>query len=75
MPIQSYRGKTLGGGVDLTTPPLGIRRVKLRLHDEIYRLRFHLNPLIHILSLSNSHNNVASIQKNPDDKSHGVIVA
>ena len=27
MPIQSYRGKTLGGGgVDLT--PLGIRRVK-----------------------------------------------
>ena len=27
MPIQSYRGKTLGGG--RLDPPLGIRRVKL----------------------------------------------
>ena len=48
---------------------------KLQLHDAIYRLRFYLNSLIHILSLSNSHNNVASIQKNRDDKSHTVIVA
>ena len=31
--------------------------------------------MIHILSLSNSHNNVASIQKNRGDKSHRVIVA
>ena len=34
---------------------------------------FKLN--VHILSLSNSHNNVASIQKNRGDKSHSVIVA
>ena len=38
--------------------------------DPIYRLRFYLDSLIHILSLSNSHNNVASIQKNLGDKSH-----
>ena len=31
--------------------------------------------LIHILLLSNSHNNVASIQKNWGDKSDRVIVA
>ena len=31
--------------------------------------------LSHILSLSNSHNNVASIQKNRGDKLHCVIVA
>ena len=31
--------------------------------------------MIHISSLSNSHNNVASIQKNRGDKSHRVIVA
>ena len=31
--------------------------------------------MIHILSLSNSHNNVASTQKNRRDKSHRVIVA
>ena len=49
--------------------------IKLQLHDAIYRLRFYSNPLIHILSLSNSHNNVASLQKNRDDKSHRVIVA
>ena len=49
--------------------------LKLQLHDAIYRLRFYLNSLIHILSLSNSHNNVASIQKNRGDKSHRVIVA
>ena len=41
----------------------------------IYRLQFFSNSLIHILSLSNSHNNIASIQKNRDDKSHRVIVA
>ena len=35
----------------------------LQLHDVIYRLRFYSNSLIHILSLSNSHNNVVSIQK------------
>ena len=50
--------------------------IKLQLHDAIqYRLRFYSNSLIRILSLSNSHNNVASIQKNRDDKSHRVIVA
>ena len=49
--------------------------LKLRLHDAIYRLRFYSNSLIHILSLSNSHNNVASVQKNRGDKSHRVIVA
>ena len=49
--------------------------LKLQLHDAIYRLRFYSNSLIHILSLSNSHNNVASIQKNRDDKSDRVIVA
>ena len=49
--------------------------LKLQLHDAIYRLRFYSNSLIHILSLSNSHNNVASIQKDRGDKSHCVIVA
>ena len=49
--------------------------VKLQLHDAIYRLRFFSNSLIHILSLSNSHHNVASIQKDRGDKSHRVIVA
>ena len=49
--------------------------LKLQLHYAIYRLRFYSNSLIHILSLSNSHNNVASIQKNRADKSHRVIVA
>ena len=48
---------------------------KLRLHDVIYQLRFYSNSLIHILSLSNSHNNVASVQKNGGDKSHRVILA
>ena len=43
--------------------------LKLRLQDAIYRLQFYSNSLIHILSFSNSHNNVASIQKNRDDKS------
>ena len=50
-------------------------RVKLQLHDAIYRLLLYSNSLIHILSLPNSHNNVASIQKNRADKSHRVIVA
>ena len=49
--------------------------VKLQLHDAIYRLRSYSNSLIHILSLSNPHNNVASIQKNRGDKSYRVIVA
>ena len=49
--------------------------LKLQLHDAIYRLRCYSNLLIHILSLSNLHNNVAPIQKNRDDKSHRVIVA
>ena len=53
--------------------PIGY--VKLQLHDAIYRLRFYSNSLIRILSLSNSHNNVASLQKNRADKSHRVIVA
>ena len=49
--------------------------IKLQLHDAIYQLRFFSNSLIHILSLTNSHNNVASLQKNRGDKSHRVIVA
>ena len=49
--------------------------LKLQLHDAIYLLRFYSNSLIHILSLSNWHNNVASIEKNRDDKLHHVIVA
>ena len=52
-----------------------LARVKLQLHDAIYRLRFYSNSLIHILSLSNSYNNVASVQKNRGDKSDRVIVA
>ena len=48
---------------------------KLQLHDEIYLLRFYSNSLSHILSLSNSHNNVESLQNNRGDKSHRVIVA
>ena len=52
-----------------------MERLKLQLHDAIYRIRFYSNSLIHILSLSNSHNNVASLQKNRGDKSHRVIVA
>ena len=48
---------------------------KLRLHTAIYRLRFYSNSLTHILSLSNSHSDVAPIQKNRDDKMHCVIVA
>ena len=50
-------------------------RLKLQLHDAIYQLRFYWNSLIHILSLSNSYINVASIQKNQGDKLHHVIVA
>ena len=49
--------------------------LKLQLHDAIYQLRFYSNWLIHILSLSNSHDNLASVQKNRGDKSHRVIVA
>ena len=48
---------------------------KAAITHAIYRLRFFSNSLIHFLSLSNSHNNVASIQKNRDDKSHRVTVA
>ena len=48
---------------------------KLQLHDVIYRLQFCSNSLTHILSLSNLHSNIASIQKNRDNKSHRVIVA
>ena len=51
------------------------RLVKLQLHDAICQLRFYWNSLIHILSLSNSHNNVASMQKNRGGKSQRVIVA
>ena len=51
------------------------RSLKLRLHNAIYRLLFYSNSLIHIVSLSNSHNNVASSQNNRGDKSHYVIVA
>ena len=50
-------------------------QVKQQLHDAIFRLRFYSNSSIYILSLSNSHNNVASIQNNRGDKSQRVIVA
>ena len=40
------------------------RHTKLRLHYAICRLRLYSNLFIHILSLSKSHNDVASIQKN-----------
>ena len=49
--------------------------LKIRLYDASYRLRFYSNSLIHTLRLSNSHNNVASIQRNRGDESHRVIVA
>ena len=49
--------------------------LQLQLRDTIYRLRFCSNSLIQILSLSNSYNSVASVQKNRNDKSHLVIVA
>ena len=49
--------------------------LKLQLHDAIYRLRFYSKSLIHILSRSNSHNKVASMQTNRGDKSHRVIIA
>ena len=49
--------------------------LELQLHDAIYLPRFYSSSLTHILSLSNSQNNVASIQKNRGDKSHPVIVA
>ena len=49
--------------------------LKLQLHYAIYRLRFYSNSLIHILSLSNSHSHVSSIQKNRADKSHRVTAA
>ena len=65
---------TFGKGFGLLGVSLG-SRVKLQLHDAIYRLQFYLNSLIHILSLSNLHNNEASVQKNRGDKSHRVIVA
>ena len=47
----------------------------VQLHDAIYRLRFYSNSLIHILSLSNLHNSIASLQNNRDNKSHRVTVA
>ena len=49
--------------------------LKLQLHNAIYWLRFYSNSFIHILSFSNSHSNVASIQNNRGDKSHPVIGA
>ena len=52
-----------------------IHGVKPQLHDAIYRLRFYSNLLTNILSLSNLHNNLVSIQNNRGDKSHSVIVA
>ena len=44
-----------------------IQRFKLQLHGAIHRLRFYSNSLIHILSLSNSYNNAASIKMNRGD--------
>ena len=75
-----FRSESKGSGFHANEHPLGILNIKqiiykLQLHDAIYRLRFYSNLLIHILPLSNSHNNVVSIQKNRGDKSHSVIVA
>ena len=52
-----------------------VKSLKPRLHDAIYQLRFYSNSLIHILSLSNSHSNVVSLQKNRGNKLHRVILA
>ena len=49
--------------------------LKLRLHDAIYRLRFYSSSLVHFILLSNSHNNIGSIQKNRGDQLQHVIVA
>ena len=67
METRLYTSATIG---DCKT-----KNVKVQLHDAIYRLRFCSNSLIHILSLSSSHSDVALIQKNRGDKSHRVIVA
>ena len=61
--------------LSICTHTVVITIFKLQLHDTIYRLRFYSNSLTHILSLSNSRNDVASIQKNRGDKSRRVIVA
>ena len=61
--------------ISIVLNALKLVRIKLQLQYAIYRLRFYSNSLIHILSLSNSHNDVISIQKNRDDKSHCLIVA
>ena len=50
-------------------------KVKLQLHDAIYRVRFYSFSLIHVLSLSNLHNNVASTHKNRGDKSYHRFVS
>ena len=71
---QRAPGVPCSHGTPVFSPKFRIS-LKLQLHDAIYRLRFYSNSLIHILSHSNSHNNVASIQKNRGDKSHRVIVA
>ena len=47
--------------------------LKLQLHDAIYQLRFYSNLLIHILSLSISHHNLASTQNNLGDKSQCAL--
>ena len=85
MVIQSKDGKskyffpshmfTFHSLVQLLLPAVKLNGVKLQLLNAIYQLRLYSNSLIHILSLSNFHNNVASIQKNRDDKSHRVIAA
>ena len=68
-----YESTTLNGIVDDKS-----HRVVLALSYN-YTMRFigydYSNSLIYILSLSNSHSNVASIKKNRGDKSHRVIVA
>ena len=46
----------------------GLKALKVRLHDAIYRLRTRW-------FISYSHSSVASLQKNRGDKSHRVIVA
>ena len=79
MPRRPYAGKILVPNLVSYTimAPLSRKSLSLRLqlHDAIHRLRFYSNSLIRVLSLSNSHNNVVSIQKNRGDKSHRVIVA
>ena len=72
MPLRSLRvGKSpvhieLKGLADKDTIFL-TNCFKLLLQDAIYRLRFYSSSLVYNLSVSNSNNSVAPIQKNQGD--------